>query len=116
VLALSTYLPLADTLADEAALPTRKTPIFMAHGLSDPVIPCDFGKASADLLKAAGYPLEWRSYPMDHSLCSKRCRTSSFGWPCDVTLTSRPDQDGRRLSRLLPMKLSTVSSRWLMAV
>ncbi|MBL8457846.1 MAG: alpha/beta fold hydrolase [Zoogloea sp.] len=69
VLALSTYLPLADTLADEAAPANAKTPIFMAHGLDDPVIPCDFGKASADLLKAAGYPLEWRSYPMDHSLC-----------------------------------------------
>ncbi|MBN9696703.1 MAG: alpha/beta fold hydrolase [Zoogloea sp.] len=69
VLALSTYLPLADTLTAEASEANAKTPIFMAHGLGDPVIPCDFSQASADLLKAAGYPLEWRTYPMDHSLC-----------------------------------------------
>ena len=53
VLALSTYLPLADTLAGEASEANRDVPIFMAHGVADPVIPHDFARRSADQLTAA---------------------------------------------------------------
>lgn len=74
VLALSTYLPLADALEAEAAAPNRDVPIFMAHGRGDPVIPYDFSSASGELLKAAGYPLEWHSYAMEHSLCLQEVR------------------------------------------
>ena len=39
ILALSSYLPLPDTLAHEASEANRDVPIFMAHGTQDPVIP-----------------------------------------------------------------------------
>ena len=74
ILALSTYLPLSDTLAAEASPANRDVPIFMAHGNADPVIPQDFSRRSADLLSAAGYPLAWHSYRMEHSLCLEELR------------------------------------------
>lgn len=74
ILALSTYVPLADTLGAEADAANRDVPIFMAHGQHDPVIPYAFGKKSGDLLMAAGYPLEWHGYRMEHSLCLEEVR------------------------------------------
>ena len=74
VMALSTFLPLAERLAGEAHPANRDVPIFMAHGQGGSVIPHDFARQSAELLAAAGYPLEWRSYPMEHSLCLPEVR------------------------------------------
>jgi phospholipase/carboxylesterase len=74
ILALSTYLPLPDTLADEADEANRNIPIFMAHGESDPVIPFDFARESRDLLEAAGYTLEWHEYIADHSVVMEELR------------------------------------------
>jgi phospholipase/carboxylesterase len=69
VLALSTYLPLAAKLEVEMKEANRKVPIFMAHGTYDDIIPLAKAQASKDLLVKAGYPVEWRTYPMPHSLC-----------------------------------------------
>ncbi len=69
ILALSTYLPLAETLAAEACENANGIPIFMAHGRSDQVIPYALGKASAEQLSELGYPLEWHEYAMAHSVC-----------------------------------------------
>ena len=74
VLALSTFVPLAATLAAEAAAANRDLPVFMAHGEEDPVIPHDFGRISGDILQAMGYPLRWRSYPMEHAVCMEEIR------------------------------------------
>ena len=69
IMALSTYLPLAETFAHEATQENRKTPVFMAHGVHDGVVPYAMGKKSKDLLVQAGYDVEWREYPMQHSVC-----------------------------------------------
>lgn len=74
ILALSTYLPLAETLADEASARAKNAPIFMAHGLSDPVVPYSLGKMSADRLREQGYQLEWHEYSMAHSVCAEEVR------------------------------------------
>jgi len=66
---LSGYLPLADVVASEAQPANQATPIFMAHGTGDPVIPLDRAKASHDLLQALGHQIEWHEYPMQHSVC-----------------------------------------------
>ncbi|HUV98675.1 MAG TPA: alpha/beta fold hydrolase [Gallionella sp.] len=71
VLALSTYLPLADSTAGEALAVTRDTPIFMAHGRADPVIPCALGKVSVDTLLGLGYTVEWHEYAMQHAVCGE---------------------------------------------
>ncbi len=69
VLALSTYLPLRDTVAAEASPANRNVPILMCHGANDPVLSQDLGSTSRDLLEELGYAVEWRSYPMQHQVC-----------------------------------------------
>jgi phospholipase/carboxylesterase len=71
ILALSTYLPLPDTLAQEASEANRDLPIFMAHGTQDPLTPLSWAKRSRDQLAALGYTVEWREYPMPHSVCAE---------------------------------------------
>jgi len=74
VLALSTYLPLADSVAGEALANTKATPIFMAHGRDDPVIPYALGAASRDKLQNFGYKVEWHEYSMQHSVGEEELR------------------------------------------
>ena len=74
ILALSTYLPLADTLPHEAQASNRKTPIFMGHGDVDPIVPLSQGHSTAELLKDLDYPVDFRSYPMPHSVCLEELR------------------------------------------
>jgi len=74
ILALSTYLPLPQTTQAEAEDAPRHTPIFMAHGQSDPVIPYAFGRASAEELLRQDYTLEWHAYDMPHSVCQEEIR------------------------------------------
>jgi phospholipase/carboxylesterase len=65
---LSGYLPLAATTAAERHAANHDTPIFLAHGRSDNVVPIERGAASRDALKAMGHPVEWHEYPMAHSV------------------------------------------------
>ncbi|MES2771608.1 MAG: alpha/beta fold hydrolase [Pseudomonadota bacterium] len=74
VLALSTYLPLADTLLAEAHKTNHGLPIFMAHGQHDPVIPYPFAQNSATFLSAAGYPVDWHAYAAEHTLIQEEVR------------------------------------------
>jgi phospholipase/carboxylesterase len=69
ILALSTYLIAPDRLATEASAANRGVPIFMAHGTADPVVRFEWGEASKRMLEAAGYPIEWHTYRMEHSVC-----------------------------------------------
>ena len=69
VIALSCYLPQADQLPAKRHAANFSTPIFMAHGTQDPVVPYSLGEESRQLLQAAGHPVEWHSYPMPHGLC-----------------------------------------------
>lgn len=74
VLALSAYLPLADTLAAERAAENRATPIFMAHGTEDPVVPLAFAERSRAHLAEAGYAIEWHTYPIGHGVAADELR------------------------------------------
>jgi phospholipase/carboxylesterase len=71
VIALSCYLPLAKELAGARQPANDTTPIFMAHGTHDPVVPLALGSESRQLLQSAGYPVEWHEYPMPHSVCEQ---------------------------------------------
>jgi phospholipase/carboxylesterase len=68
VLALSAYLPLQAALAAELAEANRATPILMCHGQHDPVLPLALGLAACNWLRAAGYRVEWKEYPMQHQV------------------------------------------------
>lgn len=71
VMALSTYLPLAATLAAERHAANHKLPIFMAHGRFDDIIPIDRARKSREVLERLGYPVTWKEYPMPHSVCAE---------------------------------------------
>ena len=71
IMALSTYVPIAEHLPAEASAANRKLPIFMAHGSFDPVIPLARAQESSKLLQSLGYALEWREYSMPHSVCTE---------------------------------------------
>jgi phospholipase/carboxylesterase len=68
LMALSGYLPLADTLAQERSSANADVPIFMAHGSADPVVMLGRAQESRDRLAALGYAVQWHSYPMPHSV------------------------------------------------
>jgi phospholipase/carboxylesterase len=69
VMALSTYLPLRESVAKEASAANKDIPILMCHGLRDPIVPLELGNASHDVLKNLGYRIDWRTYPMEHQVC-----------------------------------------------
>jgi len=71
VLALSTYLPLHARLKEEINEANHKTPIFMAHGQYDDVIPLARAEQSRKILAGAGYDVQWKTYPMPHSVCAE---------------------------------------------
>jgi phospholipase/carboxylesterase len=67
VVALSTYLIDGAGLATEGSAANRDVPIFMAHGLYDPVVQFAWAEASRKTLESLRYAVEWHSYPMEHS-------------------------------------------------
>jgi phospholipase/carboxylesterase len=71
LLCLSGYVPLAGAIAAERHAANHATPIFMAHGRADNVIPVSRAEASRDLLVSLGYDVEWHEYMMPHSVCQE---------------------------------------------
>jgi phospholipase/carboxylesterase len=69
VMALSCYLPRESTFAAERLPANDTTPIFMAHGQGDGVVPMMLGMRSRDYLRRAGFAVEWHDYPMAHAVC-----------------------------------------------
>ncbi|MEM8844570.1 MAG: dienelactone hydrolase family protein [Pseudomonadota bacterium] len=67
LIALSTYLPLRDKLAQAKRIPKHK--IFMAHGIHDEILPIYIAELAKEVLSNAGIKTEWHSYPMAHQLC-----------------------------------------------
>ncbi len=70
VMALSCYLPLAERLEAERQAANAATPIFMAHGAADAMLPVAMGLESRDFLRRLGFSVEWHEYPMAHSVCA----------------------------------------------
>ena len=71
LIALSTYLPDPETAATQRDPDGIRPPVFMAHGVQDPVIPQAIAAHTAQTLKDLGFPLEWHSYPMAHQVCAE---------------------------------------------
>jgi phospholipase/carboxylesterase len=68
VMGLSCYMVLAPTLDAERHAANQHTPFFMAHGTDDPVVAAALGEESCQIIRARGYPVEWRTYPMPHAV------------------------------------------------
>jgi phospholipase/carboxylesterase len=69
IVALSAYLPLESRLAGDANPANARTPIFIAHGRLDAVLPFRAGERARDRLLALGYDVTWKAYAMPHSVC-----------------------------------------------
>jgi phospholipase/carboxylesterase len=69
MLCLSGYLPLAAVAGTERNEASLQTPVFMAHGRQDPVVPFQRAEQSREVLETLGYQVEWHAYQMQHSLC-----------------------------------------------
>jgi phospholipase/carboxylesterase len=68
IMGLSCYLLLAERFKTERAAANEATPIFLAHGLQDPIVAPVLGEHARAWLESAGYPVEWHTYPMPHSV------------------------------------------------
>jgi phospholipase/carboxylesterase len=67
IIALSCYLPwLPEGLA--AATAVKQTPLFMAHGNADAMVPFQLGQQAADDLQQQGLPVSWHSYSVGHGV------------------------------------------------
>lgn len=70
VMALSTWIPLADDVAKN--MKNHRSPVFFGHGSSDNVVPTKWGEKSADVLKKAGFEVNWKTYRgVAHSSCAE---------------------------------------------
>jgi phospholipase/carboxylesterase len=69
IMGLSCYLLLAHSFAAERHSANHDTPIFLAHGQQDPVVPFVLGEEARQQLEAAGCTVEWHAYSMPHSVC-----------------------------------------------
>jgi len=71
IIALSGYLPLAASFEAEAHTANAHTPIFLAHGTGDNVVPLRLGESTRAALERNRYVVTWRTYPMPHSVCAQ---------------------------------------------
>jgi phospholipase/carboxylesterase len=68
ILALSCYLLDPARFDAERQADTLRTPVFLAHGEYDEVLPLALGERARERLEQAGYAVEWHQYPMPHSV------------------------------------------------
>lgn len=71
VAGLSGYLPMATTTEAERHGANASTPVFLAHGRHDPVVPFAAGLAARDGLAALGHAVQWHEYPIQHGVCAE---------------------------------------------
>jgi len=71
VMGLSTYLPLAEKVASEMNDANKNTPVFLAHGVHDPIIPLQLALDSKAHLENLHYSVKLKQYEMEHSVCQE---------------------------------------------
>jgi phospholipase/carboxylesterase len=74
---LSTYLPLADLATIEKHPVNVTTPIFMAHGNQDTVVPYRFAQVSYVHLQKLGYDVTFQEYPIGHTVSAQEIENIS---------------------------------------
>ncbi len=79
VMCLSGYLVLHETLEAEASEANRGVPLFQGHGTDDPMVPVGLAHGARDLLTSMGYEVEYREYPVPHTVCAEEVRDIG-GW------------------------------------
>ncbi len=68
IMGLSTYLPLEQQLKAQLNLANQSTPVFLAHGFYDTILPYSIGRITYEMLAANNYSVEWHDYLMEHQI------------------------------------------------
>lgn len=68
IMALSTYLPCIEIIADDTRITNEGIEIFQAHGTQDPVVPIALGEMAHHQLQSWNYPAKWHTYSMPHAV------------------------------------------------
>ena len=68
IIGLSGYMPLIYSFPDDRNPVNQNTPIFMAHGTQDEVVPFSRGEDTMKLLTSLGYNVDWNVYQMSHTM------------------------------------------------
>ena len=69
IMALSTYLHDHEHVAEAVSFASVDVPIFMAHGIQDPMIPIARAITARETLLGLNYQVEWHEYGMGHQVC-----------------------------------------------
>ena len=69
IMALSTYVHDHQRLTERVGFANIETPILMAHGINDPVIPITRAITSRQTLLDLASPVAWQEYAMGHQVC-----------------------------------------------
>jgi len=67
LMALSTYFATKDNI--EFSSVNAGLPIAIFHGSHDPVVPESIGQQAVEKLQSMNYKVQYKTYPMDHSVC-----------------------------------------------
>ena len=73
ILALSSYLPFSQATETEASEANQDTPIMLRHGSYDQVITVENANSSYAMLRELGYAIDWKTYPIAHSVSGEIC-------------------------------------------
>ena len=68
IMSLSAYMLFPDRFDTEHAEANAETPVFIAHGTQDPMVPFFLGEEARKKLEVGGWPVQWHSYPIPHSV------------------------------------------------
>ncbi len=79
ILALSCYVLTREKHAEQIHPVNQNTPIWMAHGTQDTMVPYQLGESSAEFLVNNGHSVTFMSYPMGHEVCLPEI-TALAGW------------------------------------
>ncbi len=72
LLALSTYFATRNSLVPHPS--NARLPILIHHGDADPMVAEAKGRQSAAVLTEWGYPVEYKTYAMEHAVCPPQIR------------------------------------------
>ena len=72
IMSMSSYMNEPETLNDEAHAANKNTPIFVAHGTDDDVVPIFMGNTAFKVLESNGYKVTWHEYAMQHNVCMQQ--------------------------------------------
>ncbi|MEP1445338.1 MAG: alpha/beta hydrolase-fold protein [Paraglaciecola sp.] len=72
IMSMSSYMSEPEKLKEEAHSANKSTPIFVAHGTHDDVVPVFMGNAAFKVLQSNGYQVTWHEYAMQHNVCMQQ--------------------------------------------